>query len=57
MAEANGANRMRIRNTTIPWMIPENGDTAPFLILVAVLAMAPVAGMPPNSGVTMLAIP
>src|SRR2546428_2944598 len=33
------------------------GDAAPFLILVAVRAIAPVAGMPPKRGVTILAIP
>ncbi len=38
-------------------MTPDNGEAAPFLILVAVLAMAPVAGIPPNSEVAILAIP
>ena len=37
--------------------MPETGERAPERMLVAVRAMAPVAGMPPNSGETMLAIP
>ena len=37
--------------------MPETGERAPARMLVAVRAMAPVAGMPPNSGETMLAIP
>ena len=43
-----GAKNNRTSKTTIPWIIPENGEMAPFLILVAVLAIAPVAGIPPN---------
>ncbi|MNJ39451.1 hypothetical protein D3C77_343230 [compost metagenome] len=38
-------------------MIPEIGETAPFLILVAVRAIAPVAGMPPNNGAAIFAMP
>ena len=37
--------------------MPATGDCAPARILVAVRAMAPVAGKPPNIGETMLAIP
>ena len=44
-------------NNVIACTIPAIGVRPPFLMLVAVRAMAPVAGMPPNSGVTMLAMP
>jgi hypothetical protein len=37
--------------------MPATGDRAPARMLVAVRAMAPVAGIPPNSGETMFAIP
>ena len=39
------------------WTIPATGDFPPLLMLAMVRAMAPVAGIPPNIGVTMLAIP
>src|SRR5699024_439318 len=55
--DAYGANNNKIANTKTLCKIPENGLTAPALILVAVRAMAPVAGIPPNIGVTMLASP
>ncbi|MNG16707.1 hypothetical protein D3C84_1006450 [compost metagenome] len=48
---------MSTKKTTIPCMMPESGDVAPFLILVAVRAIAPVAGIPPKRGVTMFAMP
>ena len=38
-------------------MIPATGDFPPLLILVMVRAMAPVAGIPPNSGAIILAAP
>ena len=38
-------------------MMPATGVRPPLLILVMVLAMAPVAGIPPKIGVTTLAIP
>lgn len=38
-------------------MTPDSGLTAPDLMFVAVRAIAPVAGIPPNNGATMLAIP
>jgi hypothetical protein len=38
-------------------MIPARGVLPPFLILVAVLAIAPVAGIPPNRELPMFAIP
>ena len=37
--------------------MPETGDVAPLRMLVAVRAIAPVAGMPPKSGTTRLASP
>src|SRR4051794_18491923 len=45
--EAFGAKNSNTNKTTIPWIMPEKGETAPFLIFVAVLANAPVAGIPP----------
>lgn len=50
------ANTMII-NTVIAWMIPATGILPPFLILVAVLAIAPVAGIPPKIEEQMLANP
>ena len=38
-------------------MIPVTGLFPPLLMLAMVLARAPVAGIPPKSGVTILAIP
>ena len=37
-------------SSVIAWMMPATGVRPPFLTFVAVRAMAPVAGMPPNSG-------
>lgn len=54
---ANGASNNSVIKTKIPWITPDNGDTAPDLIFVAVRAMAPVAGIPPKNGVTILATP
>jgi hypothetical protein len=39
------------------WIMPATGVRAPERMLVAVRAIAPVAGSPPNSGETMFAIP
>ena len=39
------------------WIIPETGLFAPALMLVAVRAIAPVAGMPPNRAEPMLPMP
>src|SRR5207245_7694224 len=39
------------------WIMPATGDCAPERMLVAVRAMAPVAGRPPNMGEKMLATP
>ena len=48
---------MMMHNRVNAWMIPAIGVLAPLRILVAVRAIAPVAGSPPNSGETMFAIP
>ena len=50
-------NKSIIISNVIEWMIPAMGVRAPFLILTAVRAMAPVAGIPPKRGVTKFAIP
>ena len=39
------------------WTIAAIGERAPERMLVAVRAIAPVAGMPPKNGVTMLPTP
>ena len=44
-------------NSTTAWTIPVTGDFPPLLMLAIVLASAPVAGIPPNMGVTIFAIP
>ena len=55
--DANGANSNSVSSTNKPWMTPDILETAPDLILVAVRAIAPVAGIPPKNGVTIFAIP
>src|SRR5699024_6934883 len=55
--EANGANNNKVASTNILWKTPENGLTAPLFILVALRAIARVAGIPPKRGVTIFAIP
>jgi len=54
------AQRPATSRTTISvsaWTIPATGVRPPLRTLVAVRAMAPVAGIPPNSGEAMLARP
>ena len=43
--------------SVIAWMIPATGVRPPFLMFVAVRAIAPVAGIPPKRGLAMFAIP
>ena len=54
---ARGIRKSSIRRRTTAWTIPATGVRPPLLILVIVLAMAPVAGIPPKIGVTILAMP
>ena len=44
-------------NNTTAWMIPATAVRPPLLMLVIVRAMAPVTGIPPKKGTTMLATP
>src|SRR5699024_12248739 len=57
MEDASGANNIKVKSTNPLWKTPEYGLTAPLLIFVAVLAIAPVAGIHPKKGVTILATP
>ena len=50
MNRPSGAAARMITSNVNAWKIPAMGDTAPERMLVAVRAIAPVAGMPPNSG-------
>ena len=54
---AKGAATTTITKSVSAWTIPATGDVAPRRMLVAVRAIAPVAGMPPKSGTTRLARP
>ena len=51
MKRASGAANSKITSSVSAWTIPAIGVFAPERMLVAVRAMAPVAGMPPNIGV------
>ena len=52
-----GINIIIIKNNVIAWTIPAIGVLPPFLIFAAVLAIAPVAGIPPNNEDAIFAIP
>ena len=60
---ARGMNRVvrprktSTSSTVIEWTIPATGVRPPFFTFVAVRAMAPVTGMPPNSPDPMLPMP
>ena len=54
---ASGAAKRMIASRVRAWIIPATGVFAPDRMLVAVRAIAPVAGSPPNSGERMLATP
>ena len=54
---ASGASRTIARKMSNAWTIPAIGVRPPASTLVAVRAMAPVAGRPPNSGEAILAAP
>src|SRR6266851_2061320 len=53
----SGAANRTIASSVNAWIIPATGVLAPERTLVAVRAMAPVAGSPPNSGDTIFATP
>ena len=54
---ASGMRNSRISSNTTACTMPATGVFPPLLIFAMVRAMAPVAGIPPNSGVAMLATP
>ena len=54
---AKGMRNSKISSKTPAWIIPATGVRPPLLILVMVRAMAPVAGIPPKIGATILAMP
>src|SRR2546425_6174965 len=45
------------KNKVKAWVIPDRGVFAPILIFAAVLAMAPVTGIPPNMADPIFAMP
>ncbi len=53
----SGASTSTASSTVSAWTIAAIGERAPERMLVAVRAIAPVAGMPPRNGVTTLAMP
>ena len=57
MKRASGAATSRTASSVSAWIMPATGVRAPERMFVAVRAIAPVAGKPPNSGETMLAMP
>ena len=57
IAAASGAPSSRMTSSTTACTMPATGVLAPERTLVAVRAMAPVAGRPPTSGDAMLARP
>ena len=57
MYTAYGMRKRYMRRSTTAWIRPVTGDLPPLLMLAIVLARAPVAGIPPNIGVMMFAIP
>ena len=57
MRAAYGISTTKISSKVTECTIPAMGVLPPFLILAAVLAMAPVAGIPPNSADAMLPAP
>src|SRR5713101_421716 len=54
---ARGAAKTTMARRVRAWIIPDTGVFAPERMLVAVLAIAPVAGSPPKSGERIFAIP
>ena len=54
---ANGIRTTSTMTSVTEWTIPATGVRPPFLILAAVLAIAPVAGIPPNKAEAILPAP
>ncbi len=57
ISAAYGIKITKINTSTTACTIPAIGVRPPFLMLAAVLAIAPVAGIPPNSAEPTLPIP
>ena len=57
MSDASGIKSTKTRSRIMACTIPATGLLPPFLIFADVRAMAPVAGMPPNSAEQMLPAP
>ena len=57
ISAAYGISTTSTSTSTTECTIPAMGVRPPFLMLVAVLAMAPVAGIPPNNAEPILPIP
>ena len=57
MNRASGANTSTTASSVSACTMPETGVVAPARKFVAVRAIAPVTGMPPMVGTTMLATP
>ena len=55
--DAKCPNARRISSSVSAWTMPAIGVRPPLLIFVAVRAIAPVAGIPPKSGLAMFAMP
>ncbi len=53
----SGAANRTMHSSVTEWIIPATGVCAPERMLVAVRAIAPVAGSPPKSGDAMFATP
>ena len=54
---ASGMRNMTTTSSVTEWTMPDTGVRPPFLMLAAVRAMAPVAGMPPKAAEPILATP
>ena len=54
---ARGMRKSKINKRIMACIIPDTGERPPLFIFVIVRAMAPVAGIPPNIGETMFAMP
>jgi len=57
MYEASGIKSTSTSKRTMAWTIPERGDLPPFFTFAAVLAIAPVAGIPPKNPTKILPVP